>query len=82
MIDADVPRSRFHGGMRTSIEIDADLLDEAQALTGTRTRSETVDLALRELVARRRRTGVLDLRGRVHWDGHLNESRRGESGSS
>jgi Arc/MetJ family transcription regulator len=63
--------------MRTSIEIDAGLLHEAQALTGARTKSDTVALALRELVARHRRSAVLDLRGRVHWDGDLNESRRG-----
>jgi Arc/MetJ family transcription regulator len=65
--------------MRTNIEIDDDLLQEAQALTGTRTKRETVDLALRELVSRHRRIGVLDLRGRVHWEGQLDESRRGRS---
>jgi Arc/MetJ family transcription regulator len=65
--------------MRTSIEIDADLLHEAQALTGTRTESETVDLALRELVSHRRQTAVLGLHGGVHWEGDLNESRRGRS---
>jgi hypothetical protein len=30
-------------------------------------------------VSRHRRIGVLDLRGRVHWDGDLDESRRGRS---
>ncbi|MGH3992210.1 MAG: type II toxin-antitoxin system VapB family antitoxin [Pseudonocardiaceae bacterium] len=65
--------------MRTNIEIDDDVLHEAQELTGTRTKRETVDLALRELVARHRRIGVLDLRGRVHWEGNLAESRRGRS---
>jgi Arc/MetJ family transcription regulator len=65
--------------MRTNIEIDDAVLQEAQALTGTRTKRETVDLALRELVSRHRRIGVLDLRGRVHWEGQLDESRRGRS---
>jgi Arc/MetJ family transcription regulator len=65
--------------MRTNIDIDDELLREAQALTGTRTNRETVDLALRELVARHQRIGVPDLRGRVHWDGDLDESRRGRS---
>jgi Arc/MetJ family transcription regulator len=65
--------------MRTNIEIDDAVLQEAQALTGTRTKRETVDLALRELVSRHRRIGVLDLRGRVHWDGDLDDSRRGRS---
>jgi Arc/MetJ family transcription regulator len=63
--------------MRSNIETDDALLEEAQALTGARTKRETVDLALRELVSRYRRIGVLDLRGRVHWDGDLDESRRG-----
>ena len=65
--------------MRTNIEIDDDVLQAAQELTGTRTKRETVDLALRELVARHRRIGVLDLRGRVHWEGNLAETRRGRS---
>jgi Arc/MetJ family transcription regulator len=63
--------------MRTNIDIDDSILREAQRLIGTRTKRETVDVALRELVARHRRIGVLDLRGRVHWEGDLSESRRG-----
>lgn len=63
--------------MRTNIDIDDDVLREAQRLVGARTKRETVDFALRELVARQRRIGVLALRGRVHWEGDLAESRRG-----
>jgi Arc/MetJ family transcription regulator len=63
--------------MRTNIEIDDELMHEAQRLTGTRTTRETVDLALRELVARHRRLGILELSGRVHWEGNLQASRRG-----
>ncbi len=67
------------GCMRTNIDIDDAVLREAQKLIGTRTKRETVDVALRELVARHKRIGVLDLRGRVHWEGDLAESRRGRS---
>jgi Arc/MetJ family transcription regulator len=63
--------------MRTNIEIDDDVMREAQRLTGARTKREAVDLALRELVSRHRRLGILELRGRVHWEGDLTESRRG-----
>jgi len=63
--------------MRTNIEIDDEVMREAQRLTGMRTKREAVDLALRELVARHRRLGVLTLRGRVHWEGDLAQSRRG-----
>lgn len=64
-------------GVRTNIEIDDDLLAEAQAIAGTRTKRETVHLALEELVRRRSRQAMLDLRGRVAWVGDLEESRQG-----
>ena len=63
--------------MRTNIEIDDEVMREAQRLTGVKTKREAVDLALRELVARHRRLGILELRGRVHWEGDLRKSRRG-----
>ncbi len=63
--------------MRTNIEIDDEVMSEAQRLTGVKTKREAVDLALRELVARPRRLGILELRGRVHWEGDLDTTRRG-----
>ena len=67
--------------MRTNIEIDDEVLEEARRLTGLATKRETVDYALRELVARQRRRGLLELRGRVRWEGDLAESRRQRSGT-
>jgi Arc/MetJ family transcription regulator len=66
--------------MRTNIEIDDDVLREAQQLLGTATKRDTVDSALREVVARHRRLGVLELRGKVHWEGDLEVSRQGRPG--
>jgi Arc/MetJ family transcription regulator len=66
--------------MRTNIEIDDRLMREALRLTGVRTKREAVDLALRELVARHRQLGVLKLRGRVHWVGDLDTTRRSRAG--
>jgi len=63
--------------MRTNIEIDDKVMREAQRLIGAQTKRETVDTALRELVARHHRIGVLDLRGKVRWEGDLEESRAG-----
>ena len=65
--------------MRTNIEIDDEVMREVQRLTGVRTKREAVDLALREVVARHRRLGILELRGRVHWEGDLGKSRRGRA---
>ncbi|MBA3293787.1 MAG: type II toxin-antitoxin system VapB family antitoxin [Geodermatophilaceae bacterium] len=62
--------------MRTNVEIDDAVMAEVQRLTGVKTKREAVDLALRELVARHRRLGILDLRGKVHWEGDLDQSRR------
>lgn len=53
--------------MRIDIEIDDELISEAQRLIGASTKRETVDTALRELVARHRRLGVLEQRGKVRW---------------
>lgn len=63
--------------MRTNIEIDDEILKEVQALTGARTKRAAVDLALRELVARHRRIGLLRLKGKVRWEGNLETSRSG-----
>jgi len=65
--------------MRTNVEIDDELMRQAKRLAGTKTKRETVDLALRELVARHRQVGILSLRGRVLWEGDLDERRRGRS---
>lgn len=61
--------------MRTNIDIDDEVLKEAQRLTGAKTKRAAVDLALRELVARHKRLGLLSLQGKVHWEGDLRESR-------
>lgn len=44
---------------KTSIAIDRDLADEAAEVLGTATLTATVDAALREVVARRRREGFI-----------------------
>lgn len=45
---------------RTVIDLDDDLLRRASELLGTRTKRETVNAALREVVARRARMAELD----------------------
>lgn len=51
--------------MRTNIVLDDDLIEEAFALTGARTKKELVHLALRELVNARRRKNLTELAGRI-----------------
>jgi Arc/MetJ family transcription regulator len=63
--------------VRTNIEIDDDLLAEAQQVAQTPTKKATVEYALRELVRRKGRRQILTLRGRVDWEGDLDGSRLG-----
>jgi Arc/MetJ family transcription regulator len=49
--------------MRSTIDIDADLLEEARALTGARTKKAVIDISLRELVGRKRREHLAGLFG-------------------
>lgn len=63
--------------MRTNIVIDDELVEEAKLLTGVKTKKEVVDLALRDLVARKKRKGILGLEGRMGWEGDLAKLRRG-----
>jgi Arc/MetJ family transcription regulator len=65
--------------MRTNIDIDDTVLKEVQRLTGAKTKREAVDLALRELVARYKRIGLLRLKGKVRWEGDLEQSRSGRA---
>ena len=66
----------YPGSVRTNIDIDDDLLAEAQRIAGTKTKRATVEYALRELVRRKDRQAVLRLHGKVDWAGDLDESRR------
>jgi Arc/MetJ family transcription regulator len=50
---------------------------EAQALSGAKTKRETVQEALELLVRIRRQDAVRDLRGLCGWEGDLEEMRTG-----
>ena len=61
--------------MRTNIEIDDALIQEAMELSGLPTKKAVVEAALRALIRLRRQRGILALAGKVRWTGNLNESR-------
>lgn len=60
---------------RTSLVLDAQLLEEAQRLAGEKTFSRTVGRALEEFVRRIRARQILDLQGSGAWSGNLAEMR-------
>ena len=59
--------------MRTNIVLDDKLVKEAMKLTGKKTKRELVDFALHELVRRQKRLALLNLRGKLKWEGNLDE---------
>jgi Arc/MetJ family transcription regulator len=65
--------------MRTNIVLDDDLVKRAQQLTGIRTKREVIDTALRTLVRLQEQATARELRGKLHWEGDLNESRQGRT---
>lgn len=62
--------------MRTNIEIDDHLLAEAQAVSGAVTKKEAVHRGLELLVRLGRQGDVRRLRGRLRWEGDLDQLRR------
>ena len=62
--------------MRTNIVLDDDLVREGFKITKAKTKRELVDMALREMVNRAHRRDILNLAGKVTWEGDLKEMRR------
>lgn len=61
--------------MRTNIVLDDKLVKESLRLTGLKTKKDLVNLALKELVKRKRRKKILKLEGKIKWEGNLDEMR-------
>ncbi|HEX8815208.1 MAG TPA: type II toxin-antitoxin system VapB family antitoxin [Terriglobales bacterium] len=61
--------------MRTNIEIDDRLMRNAMKSSGERTKRATVEAALKLLADTHAQSAIRRLRGRVHWQGNLEESR-------
>jgi Arc/MetJ family transcription regulator len=56
---------------RTNIVLDEKLLDRGKRLTGLKTTRGLVEHALRELVRRKNQRRILQLKGKVEWQGDL-----------
>jgi Arc/MetJ family transcription regulator len=63
--------------MRTNIEIDDALMEQAQKASGNRNKKQTVEQALRLMVRLRGQQEVGDAFGKYRWRGNLARSRKG-----
>ena len=61
--------------MRTNIVIDDELMSKAQQVSGNATKKDTVDEALRLLVRMKAQEELRKLRGKLQWDGDLDDMR-------
>jgi Arc/MetJ family transcription regulator len=63
--------------MRTNIDIDDKLMRQAMRSSGARTKRAVVEEGLRLLIQTRGQRSIRRLRGKVRWEGDLEESRLG-----
>jgi Arc/MetJ family transcription regulator len=61
--------------MRTNIEIDDSLMADALKATGLSTKKEAVELGLKALIKLNKQASIRALRGKLKWEGNLEEIR-------
>ena len=64
--------------MRTNIEIDDKLMTNAMKACGARTKKATVEKGLEILIQIEQQSDIRNLRGKLHWEGSLDEMRSGK----
>ena len=62
--------------MRTNIELDDALINEVKNLSKSKSKRETVERALLNYLKLLKRKQLLALRGKVIWEGNLDEMRK------
>jgi Arc/MetJ family transcription regulator len=60
---------------RTNIELDVDLVKKAMELTHLHTIKDVVHHALTEVIRMNKRKDLLKFKGKVNWNGNLDEMR-------
>ena len=63
--------------MRTNIHIDDSLMSDAQRLSGAKTKKEAVEQGLKLVVQMHEQQSIRQLRGKLQWDGDLEQMRQG-----
>jgi len=62
--------------MRTNIVLDDALIERARKLTGIKTKREVIQEALRTLIKLHEQSEIRQLRGKLKWEGNLDEQRK------
>ncbi len=62
--------------MRTNIEIDDKLMADALLATGFKTKREAVEFGLKTVLRLKRQEEFRQFRGKLNWQGNLDQMRR------
>jgi Arc/MetJ family transcription regulator len=60
---------------RTNIEIDTELMAKAMKMTHKKTIKDVVNYSLQQVIEIEKRKNLLKLKGKVKWEGDLDEMR-------
>lgn len=61
---------------RTNIDLDERLVKAGLKMTKLKTKKDLVHYALKELIRRKKRKGLLEIEGKVVWEGSLDRMRK------
>jgi Arc/MetJ family transcription regulator len=62
--------------MRTTLNLDDEALESAMKVASGKTKTDVINEALREYARRRRVQDFLEFKGKIAWEGDLDELRR------
>ena len=62
---------------RTNVVLDDNLVQKCIELTGIKTRRKLLDHALKELLRHENQKKILELKGKIKWEGNLHNWREG-----
>ncbi|MGI8783733.1 MAG: type II toxin-antitoxin system VapB family antitoxin [Acidobacteriota bacterium] len=66
----------------TNIDLDDELVKQAMKLSGCRSKKQVIHVALKDFVIREKRKEILQLEGKVRWEGDLDAWRKDRTSSS
>lgn len=62
---------------RTNVVLNDDLVEACRKTTGIKTKKELINFALQELLRREDQRKIMELKGRIDWQGDYEECRKG-----
>ncbi len=65
--------------VRTQVVLNKDILEQALQMTHFKSKRELLDYALRELIRRETQKKLLELKGKIHWEGDLDVLRENQA---